>query len=193
MQFSNSPQTTFIPKKPMASSNVRPRVRGGVNFFLIVGVIMFILSIASAGLTFAWRKNMERQIAQSEAYIKKNEASFEADLLDTISKLNERIEVGKELLSKHVAVSKIFDVIGSETIESVRFKSLNYSLDDKGEVKIALSGEGDNFNSIAIQSDHLNKSKNLKNPIMSNFTVSESGKVGFNLTANVPVKLILYK
>ncbi len=193
MSLPTSPQTSFIPRKSLATSAGTSKVRNGVNFFLLVGVILFILSIVAGGLVYGWRLSLESKIKKQAEYIAGNEKNFDSDLLDRITRVNQRLSAGADLLSKHISLSSIFNIIGDDTIQSVRFKSFGYALDEKGMVKLNLTGVGENFNSIALQSDRLNTGKNLKNPIMSGFVVNEDGTVSFNLTADIPLKAILYK
>ncbi|MDO8575513.1 MAG: hypothetical protein Q7R78_02330 [bacterium] len=192
MPFTTIPQTSFIPKKTLSS--VKPRdTSSGINFFLIVALLLFLASIIIAGLVFGWRLSLEKGIKSSEDFIINNEKSFDTDLLDTVTKTNQRLITGNEILSKHISVSKIFEILQGLTLQTVRFKNFAYTLDDKGDIKITMTGEGETFNSIALQSDELNKTDKLKNPVMSNFSLSDTGSVSFSLTATVPIDLVLFK
>ncbi|MCX6716808.1 MAG: hypothetical protein NTV72_02715 [Candidatus Taylorbacteria bacterium] len=193
MPPSTSSQTSFIPKRNFQQGGmVRPRVRSGINFFLLVGTILFVISIVAAGLVYAWRVSVEKQIEASIAFINKNEKGFDQALLGKISEANRRMVAGKELFDKHIAYSKIFQVFEVSTLKSVRLTSLSASINDKGDVAVNVAGMGDSKESVALQSDEFAKSKILKNPITT-FSLADEGRVNFNLTATLPGTLVLYK
>jgi hypothetical protein len=168
---------------------------------MIIAVFLFVLSLAGAGFVYLWEGVL---ISAQEGYrsdLNKSKNQFNPGLIEELKRANTKIDLSKELLKNHLAMSEIFDIVSKLTIESVRFKSLEVSLpvNTKDSLKLSLRGEGASFKAIAFQSDVLGQSaqygenKLIKNPILSDLTVDANGRVAFNLTAQLSPTDISYE
>ena len=122
-------QTSFIPKKPIISDpNVTiRRSGGGTSIFMFVAIIIFVLSLGGIGFTFAWKEVLlEKQLAK-QLELKEKEASFNETLIDQLKKANTKIDLGNQLLKKHMAVTELFDIVSQLTIQGVKFNSFEFS------------------------------------------------------------------
>lgn len=186
-------QSSFIPKKPLVPTQGADR-HTHVSIFSILTVIIFIASIAAAAGCFVWVRMLEQKVEESKMVLQQTRESFDPRLIDELKRVNTRIDVAKELMQKHIAISNFFDVIESFTLRSVRFKNFQYDFEpDSNMIKLSMNGEGESFSSIALQSDVLNKTNALTNPILTNLALGDRGRVTFNLTAGVDPSLLLYK
>jgi hypothetical protein len=186
-------QASFIPKKPLVQTQGAQN-HTHVSIFSILSVLVFILSIAAAVGCFLWVRVLQDQVEDNKITLQTTRESFDPRLIDELKRVNTRIDVAKELMQKHLAISNFFDVIESFTLRSVRFKNFNYNFDpENNNIVLSMNGEAESFSAIALQSDVLGKTKALTNPILSNLALDEKGRVTFTLNATVAPSLLLYK
>lgn len=207
-------QTSFIPKKPILSDpNVTiRRSGGGTSVFMFVGIIIFVLSLAGIGFTFMWKEVLLKEQRAKQVDLEKREASFNEALIDQLKKANTKIDLGGQLLKKHMAVTRLFDIVSQLTIQGVKFNSFEFSSAESpkptsgtsensiaGEgIKVVMKGVGNDFRSIAYQSDVLGESEKygtksvIKNPIISDLVVDEKGRVEFTFTGYINPNDLLY-
>lgn len=184
-------QTSFIPKKPVVSAE---RTKGSsMSLFMIVSIFLFVVSLVCAGLVFAGKKYLSDQLAKDEEKFKKAQEIFDPLTVDTLVKLNNRIESAKKILSKHIAILPIFDYLESKTLKNVRFKTVNVLFLENGTASLDMKGEAKNFSAVALQSDVFAESKELKNPIISDIDLSLVGGVTFSFKTEVDPSVVLYR
>ena len=180
--------TSFIPKKPL----VENRRGGAFGLIFLLSLLVFIGSIAAAGAVFFYGTYLGGSIDAKATQLQTAQGAFEAaGAIDTLVRLDSRINEAKGLLIKHVSPSAIFFFLSAQTLERVRFTTLDYDLNEDGTANILLSGETDDFATIALQSDQLGASKVLRNIIFSDIAVVEEG-VTFSVSATVESSLINY-
>lgn len=188
-------QTSFIPKKPLIPmSGLTPAApRRSVSLFMVIAVLLFIASIAAAGGTFFWKSYVDSSQVKYKEELALREKQFNPNLIEDLKRQNVKIDLGKQLLDNHVAVSQIFDIIGRLTIENVRFTSMDLTVSPQtGEgIKISMKGYGTSLSAIAWQSDVLGKleryglRKVVKNPILSDPSLDTNGQVSFGFSASI--------
>lgn len=194
-------QTSFIPKKPILFEHKESAHTGGTSVLMFVSIIILIISMAGAGMTFVWKDIL---IKQQDSYITQladAEKRFDTVLINDLRKANIKIDLGTQLLKKHMAVSEIFSIIGQITSDGIRFNSFEFTppVNSGDDVKISMKGTGNSFPSIAWQSkvfgesSKYGKNKVIKNPILTDLVVDDKGKVGFSFTASVNSSDILYE
>lgn len=184
-------QTSFIPKKPLIAST---RIDGhhSINFFFLIGLVVFIISAVAAGYVFLEKQLTQNHIKEAQKSLATTRETFDPSLIDTLTQLDNRFEAGKDLLNHHLSVSSLFQLLESITLKSVRFTSLTFTA-GTDLTTLSMKGEGESFSSIALQSDVLGKIKSLKNPIISDLVLEQNGNVGFQFNAAVDPSAILYK
>lgn len=201
-------QTSFIPKKPIASvggSALPPRHRS-VSIFLMVSVLVFVLSLAAAAGTYVWKNIL---ISAQDGYkvsLVDRQKQFNPTLISQLKDTNVKIDMAKQLLANHLAISEIFDIVSRLTIENVRFFNLDVitgagstAMSGQGnDIKISMRGSGANFSAVAFQSDVLNKLEQyglrttVKNPILSDPVLDSNGAVSFGFSASISQKDVSY-
>jgi hypothetical protein len=198
-------QTSFIPKKPAISTigaiSSAPKRHYGASIFMTIGTVIFILSLAGAGGAYAYKQYL---ISAQETYKKDlatREQQFNIDLIEQLKGENVKIDLARQLLNNHLAMSQIFDIIGRLTIENVRFMSMDVSTPKAASdgIKVSLQGYGTSFSAVAFQSDVLNQldqyglRKVVKNPILSNPALGASGAVSFGFVATIDPGSLSYE
>lgn len=195
-------QTSFIPKKPLLTQSPIAHTRHQASLSMVIAVFLFVLSLAGAGFVILWEKVLVKAQEDSKAKLSEIRNQFNPELIEELKRANVKIDLSKQLLRNHLASSEVFDIVSKLTIESVRFKSFEFnnaagSKDaSKDGIRLTMKGEGSSFSSIAFQSDVLGKStqygtnKLMKNPIISDLTVDQNGRVAFSLSAQIsPIDL----
>ncbi|MFH1454961.1 MAG: hypothetical protein ABIF22_01430 [bacterium] len=193
-------QTSFIPKKPvnMAGSSRS----GGMSLFLLVSLIIFLISLGLAGYVFLEKNLLIKNITTDQNTIEANKSGLVSDsiTIESLVELNSRTNVAKDLLSKHIAVSPIFDFLQQGTLKSVRFKNFSFSSAGKNEsgqnkVSIQMSGVARDWETVASQADEFGKPdwKNIINePKISNLSLEADGSVSFLFAAYVVPDFLVY-
>jgi uncharacterized membrane protein YqiK len=186
-------QTSFIPKKPIVPEGEESG--GGVSLFLLIGIIIFIVSLALAGGVWFYKGNLIQQIADNKEALVAARASFEEGTIDRLVELDERIKQSEILLKKHVAISPIFTLLEKNVLQNVRLKTMKFTYAPDNKIRIDLSGTARNYGVLSKQleafgSDNLRQF--INQPVISDFSPTQDGSISFNFTALVDPSLVTY-
>ena len=187
-------QTSFIPKKPLVTdTSVHSSHAGGTSVLMVIAVLLFIASLAGATFTFVWKNVLIKSQENYKIQLADSEKRFNTSLIEDLKRANTKIDLGKQLINNHLAVSEIFSIISKLTIAGVRFSSFDFSspTKDSDGIKVSMKGTGNSFSAIAFQSDVFGQSqkygsnKVLKNPALSDLSLDQNGNVGFTFTTTI--------
>lgn len=196
-------QTSFIPKKPSSpipgggitplSPLVSRRPHGGAGIFMAIAVTLFAISILSIGGVYVWKQVLLSSQTNYEQSLAEREKSFNIDQISLMKAQAAKILLARQLLTNHMAASKIFAVIAKLTSENVRFLSMDLTVPagTQNPFQLVLSGYGRSFPSVAFQSDVLNQLDKyglrtvVKNAIVSDPALNHDGTVSFGFTAQI--------
>ncbi len=193
-------QTSFIPKKPItATGQVRS---GGTSLLLLVSIIIFLVSLGLGGYVLLEKNILIQKISADQATIETNKSGLVSDSItvESLVQLNSRINVAKVLLSKHVAISPIFNFLQTATLKSVRFKNFTFSAATKNtdgttKISVQMSGVAKDWETVASQADEFGKTdynKIITEPKVSNLGLNIDGSVSFLFTAYVTTDYLKY-
>jgi len=186
-------QTSFIPKKPIIAEraiSARP-----VGILLIASIfILFTVLLATGGLYF-YKGILTKNIAGMENTLNLAKNRFEPSKISELQVLDKRLRASSEILSKHIAITPVFQALQLLTMKTVRYTKFSYDLgtDKDARVIIKMSGQAIGYSSVALQSDLFAKNKNFIDPIFSNLTLDNSGNVLFDLEFSVDPSFVDYK
>lgn len=195
-------QTSFIPKKPLVTDQKISSSRGaGTSIFMFVAIIIFVVSIAGAVFSILWKNVLVKSQENYKVQLAESEKRFNVSLIEELKKANTKIDLSKQLLKNHLAVSELFSIISKLTIEGVRFNSFEFTAPSKDSdgIKISMRGVGNSFSAIAFQSDVFGQSqkygtnKILKNPVLSDLSLDQTGNVGFTFSTQINPGDVLYE
>ena len=199
-------QTSFIPKKPVAGSQqgisaIRRPKSGGTNIFMSIAVFLFVISLVAVGGAYIWKQYLISTQVQYRQELTDRENKFDISQIETLKSATIQISTAKQLLRQHLALSRIFDIISKLTVESVRFLSLDLTAPESSAdgLKITMSGYGVNLSTLAFQSSVFGSLEQyglhdvVKNPILSNPALDQSGTVSFNFSATVDPSKLSYQ
>lgn len=199
-------QTSFIPKKPVASTigvgSPSPHRRTN-SVFMTIATLIFILSLVGAGGVYAYKQYLLNAQDTYKQDLATREKQFNVDLIAQLKGENVKIDTAKSLLNSHIALSQIFDIIGRLTIANVRFLSFDATVPAVGSadnsIKITMQGYGTSLSAVAFQSDVLGRLDQyglrniVKNPILSNPSLGTNGTVSFGFSATIDPATLSYE
>ena len=194
-------QTSFIPKKPITEAG-SSKTAGGMNFFLLVSIVVFLISLGLGGWVYLEKKLLLQSIAKEKATIEQNRTGLidNSITIENLVILNSRINVAKQLLAKHVAVSPIFNFLQQTTLKSVRFKNFSFNSNTKGlsgqtGVGVIMSGIASDWETVASQADEFGKpayKQYISEPKISNLSLNTDGTVSFSFSAFITPQFLVY-
>ena len=192
--------TSFIPKRPVSSEPIAPIAKSrAVGLLSFLTVIIVIATIASYGGVYLYGKQLKSEELQLQKDIATARDGLGSDFVSDMKRLNLRIEGVKDLIKDHIVVTPIFTALQETTLQSVQYKSFNYTfttdLATKTDmVEVALSGTAKNYATLALQSDAFAKNPLIKNPVFANLSIDEkTNRVNFRLTFTVNASDLAYQ
>ncbi len=186
-------QTSFIPKKPIVESRSEST---GISLFLLLSVIVFIVSVAAAGGVWLWKGSLVNKIDQAKQDLAAAKASYEEGTINPLIRLDDRIKVSEELLSKHVAISPVFLMLEKNTLKTVRLKTFKFSSVGNDQLKIDITGSAQSYEALSKQSDAFGADglrEYISTPVVSDFSPAQDGSISFTFSAIVNSNLISYE
>jgi hypothetical protein len=186
-------QTSFIPKKPIVTGqNTGVSMVHETNIFSIVATILFIVTLLSAGGLFAYKSVLTKQITVADDAILQAQSDLQTDTIKELVDANSRIMASKNILDKHVVVSKILALLNQLTVKRMRYSSLSY--ENKNNLPtVAMEAEVQTYNALAEQQVIFSENEFVKSPQFSDFNLSDNGNVLVNFVATIDPMLISYK
>ncbi len=186
-------QTSFIPKKPIIKD--RAVATQSIGFLLVLSIfILCTMLIASGGLYF-YKDVMTKNINKMDNDLNLAKNRFEPSKINQLQVLDKRLRASTEILSKHLAISPIFEALQVITMKTVRFTKFDYNFsDEKGtKILVKMNGLATGYRSIALQSDLFTNSKYFIDPVFSNLSLDNKGNVLFELDFSVDPTFIDFK
>ncbi|MDA8611347.1 hypothetical protein N9L18_00585 [Candidatus Pacebacteria bacterium] len=187
-------KTSFIPKKPVATvAKGKVNVGKGLNFMTLFSTVIFLAAALFAGGMFMYKLNLEQRIESQLQTLEKVRQTFEPNFIAQATRLNNRIVAAGRILERHLAPSAIFELLEEFTLQTVAFKTFEFTDNADGEVVIKGAGEGDSFRSVVLQSDEFGSSGYMRDVLFADLEPNQRGNVQFSFEAVLDPQLILYR
>lgn len=185
--------TSFIPKKQVAiSSKGISSIAPALSFTTLLSSVIIVATVLfSAGL-FLFRLTLEKSIEDQYSTLEKVKQSFEPTFISQATRLNKRITSSVKILDNHLAPSAIFELLEEFTLQTISFKTFEFSDNVDGKIIVKGGGEGDSFASVVLQSDEFGKSGYMRDVLFSDLQPNAAGNVNFEFEATLDPQLILY-
>lgn len=186
-------QTSFIPKKPMVEERATPT--RSVNLLVVLAIFILFTVLLSTVALYFYKSVLTKNIAQMENNLNLAKNRFEPSKITELQVLDKRLRASTEILSKHIAITPIFEMLQAITMKTVRYTKFSYEFvgEKKSKVMVKMSGLAIGYRSVALQSDLFASNKNLIDPVFSNLTLDNSGNVLFDLEFLVDPSFVDYK
>jgi hypothetical protein len=158
----------------------------------IIGNTLFVLVLIAYGGLFAYGKILTGQIADLDASLAHSqEASNSAQIQQLLTSSNQ-IKSAKDLLMKHIAVSKVFNVLQTNVLPSVRFTNFDFTQNSDGTIKMDVTGEAQSYAVVAEQSALFRKIGYLQNQIFDSLDLTTKGTINIRYETNIDPALLVY-
>lgn len=182
--------TSFV---PYSASSATRRFRTdftGAFGFLAYGIlaIMFILAVG----VFLYGRILASSQAAKDAQLAEAAAKIDQKSIESFVRLHDRLASSKGLLSRHLAPSSFFALVGTLLPTTVRFGSLHFSVSDMGIPKVDGGGVAKNFNALAAVSTMFAIDGRIKDAIFSGIAINKDGSVSFAFSATLNPKSIIF-
>jgi hypothetical protein len=192
MDLPSTIPTSFVPHPASSSSPSKSSFDLSDAFGFIAYLILAVVFVAAIGVFFYGRVLASDQ-ASKDAQLQKVTASIDSTTIDSLLRLQNRLNSSKTLLANHVAFSNFFSLLDTLMPSTVRFAALHLSLNDDGTVSIDGSGVAKSFNSLAFASTEFATDGRIKDAIFSNIAVSpKDGSVSFDLFATLDPSTVAF-
>lgn len=186
-------QTSFIPKKPMITEQTR--TSQPIGLFAVISIFIFFAVVLGTGALYFYDGILKKNIVQMENDLSLAQNRFEPSKIVQLQVLDKRLNASTEILSKHIAISPIFNALQALTMKTVGYTKFSYDFDGNKNSKIIvkISGIAVGYRSVALQSDLFAGNKYLIDPVFSNLTLDDKGNVLFDLEFSVDPNFVDYK
>lgn len=176
-------KSSFIPQDATVPRAVRAPGRTGLaDLLILISIVFLVASLALAAGVFLYLQYLDTSRTAKLGQLEVARQQFEPSLIQTLTRLDDRMHVASAVLKEHIAPTIFFQLLGQLTLQTVAFSNLTFQGGDAQNMTIAMDGVARSVNSIALQADNLSKSGVITNPLFSNIDRRVDG-VHFNLTA----------
>lgn len=200
METNTNFKTSFIPKQAVVDNPARPS--RPISLVSTVAFVILLLSAALAAGAYGYRELLDNEINRAcpdpssvetagcglVASLEKERQALDDALLIEFRRLDAKLNLAEKLIDRHIAVLPILDLLEAETLETVRYDSLDY---EDGTMQI--TGLAKSYEDIAVQSNVFDKEKLISGFIFSDLDLDANGNVVFKLAITVDERLLDYE
>jgi len=186
-------QTSFIPKKPMIEDRtVAPRP---ISLLTVIAIFIFFTMLVSSGALYFYKTVLQKNITQMASDLSLAQNRFEPAKISQLQVLDKRLKAATAVLSNHIAVSPIFQMLEDLTMKTVAYTKFNYQFGttSAAPITINMSGIAVGYRSIALQADLFSTNPNMIDPVFSNLSLDDKGNVLFDLQFSVSPSFVNYE
>jgi hypothetical protein len=159
---------------------------------MVISIFLFFVVILGAGGSFFYKQVLLKSLTSMQNDLNLAKNRFEPERISLLKTLDIRLNASTDVLSKHVAISPIFQALESLTLKTVRFTKFTYVL-NADKIDVTMTGQAIGYTSVALQADLLSKNKNFIDPVFANLTLDNKGNVLFDLTFSIDRTFVDYK
>lgn len=211
--MSENVNISFIPKKSLAhTKSVQYRSILGVSVLIPLAITFGVIGYSV--WEYAQVQSLTKDRNDKITYLEDYENKLEQDTvtirqIDELKSLIKQIDMASVLLNKHVALTDLFNYIGTitpsksispdgiESLKPVTYQSFSYLKSPEG-VRITMTGQADTYAILGALSQLYKKKTQEKPATMLEFTLSgfsenKEGKIGFTLNALINPDRISYR
>lgn len=189
-------QSTFIPKRPVASGPAGSRRRKRSGSFSIVNMIVFIaffLVLVVAGGLFGYTRFLEESIVEKDAQLNAEVENLDRGLIRELAVKDAQLAVAKSILEDHIVPSRFFAHLQDITLQNVQFVTFDFMAEPGRRPQIFMNGIADRYETVALQSDVFGTDEMIASSLFSGLNLGEEGGVVFDVEAQVSTRLTSYK
>lgn len=182
--------TSFVPRASSSGGrHIRDEAGSVFGFFAyaLLG-IAFLLAIG----VFFYGRLLAMNLASENAALATAESSIDPATVESFVQLRDRLDSSKSLLAKHISLSGFFSTLETILPATVRFSTLDVTVDTTGSVAVTGTGVSKSFNALSAASVAFASDGRIKNVIFSKMNINKDSSVSFNFSATVDPKLLVF-
>lgn len=185
----NSFHTSFIPKKPVVSSNRNFQTNRSFNIIGFIATLVVLFVILSAVGIYFYKDYLNKQLLAKKNSLTITRDSLEEKTLLELQSFNKRLDSSKKIVAGHYVISPFFELLHSVTLPQVQFSDFTAVMSNDGKgLAVSMNGLAKDYRTVAIQADVFNgeEAKVFKDVSFTNFKLSDEknnkGFVSFNVS-----------
>lgn len=186
-------KTSFIPKKPIVALAQERRPSLPTNLLSTGSLIVLLFLLVVAGGLYFYKVALKQSIETMSDSLDRARDAIDPVFVGNLKRLDGRLQVARVLLENHMLISPIFGLLEDVSLKSVQLDQFSFSLGEKGEPEITLSGKARDYSSLALQSDAFGGSSNIQESLFSNLRLDTQGRVLFSFTGGINKSLLRWK
>ena len=169
-------EVSLMPKK---TATPRSEMAGGVDIFLRIAVVFFLIAVLATGGLFLFGMLTERTLAKQQSALTNLESQFPLETIEQHEEVGNAITISKKLLDGHLHQSGIFKILEDNTLPAVSFSNFSYA---EADHKLVLSGEAPSYQAVADQASVYESLDTIESATLGNLVLTGRGTVTFGLT-----------
>ncbi len=171
------PRSSFIPKETNPSIPAQMLRRRTVNVFNLIASLLLILSFVSAIGLYFYEQYLMGELEQSKAALDQASNSSDGEKIEEIRLYDNKLAVARTLLDNHISITRLLSEIEDSTKATVQFRTLEYTYDPGFDISLTLSGNTEDFASVALQKMQYLDDRFFSNYVVTDISTSESAAV----------------
>lgn len=206
-------RSSFIPKQPLVGQESgTPRYksrRQKSSTLLNLSLGALLVSGLAYGAVYGYKFLVQREIKNMETELDGLRQEFRPAEIAQYKRFDERLRAAERVVSNHVVVSEVFELLSDITVPTVRYTSFEFAKNTTPgtetevdgeivvsapteELAVTLSGEARTFEDIALQDNEFKKSEFIRNSMLSDFQLKDTGLIGFSAALTLDRGLVQY-
>lgn len=192
-------QPSFIPKQALSTGT--RSVRQPIGLFLLLSLVVLIIALLFLGGAYAYRFKITDDINRPCASVSGNELagcgltaslervrdSLSQDSIIGFEALDKQLRRAQEIVDQHQTVLPVLDFLEKETLQSIKYTSLNQT-----GVILNLKGVAKSYEGVALQSMEFSNNQLITNFVFSDVNADLAGNVSFSLKLTLDPSLFSY-
>lgn len=170
--------TLIAKKQPTVPQRSLERAERGMGIVFVVALLFFLVALGLYGAVYLYRGELQSSIDEATRELAQVEEELEPEIIAEIARVDRGLLTARSLLREHVHPSRIFQLLEDNTLQTVRYDSFSYALN---QATVTLSGEVDNFTNLTREIALLRSLPAVTAVSFSNIALKGEGKIGFSL------------
>ena len=184
-------KSSFIPQSSVA---VPQTSKGSSQLLNVLATGLLILTMLTCGGLYFYQRSIQSNIGNLSSQLSSAKQSIDTNEFKEIMEFSRRLSAIKTILAQHVSITKLFKMLESQTVSSVRFVDLNFAFSAGGAIDLNLQGEAKNYQSIALQESVFANTTGIISPTFNSFRQDgQTGNVSFSFKSQLGSGLFTYK
>ena len=173
---------SFIPQKEIRSKKKKNFFQ--INIFLLISIIIFLTTVGASIGVFLWKGLAEQSRDANLAKVERSESDLGINEIVNYLNLSNRLAAVDDILSEHVDVTQVFDVLERYTLTEIVLSNFRFSTQDD-RIFVSAEGTAPTYDYVAVQANEYGDQQIFKDLILSEVDQNREGNVSFTLNFSI--------